>query len=104
MINYAGIALFLFGNKLDGNEVISSNGMREEFEIAKQNELFLLPIGATGYMSKELWLELNTQIQDDHNISNKMKELYLKLGDLEFDSECLIDSIIEILDLNEKNQ
>ncbi|OEE71671.1 SIR2 family protein [Vibrio genomosp. F6] len=104
MINYAGIALFLFGNKLDGNEVISSNGMREEFEIAKQNELFLLPIGATGYMSKELWLELNIQIQDDHNISNKMKELYLKLGELEFDSECLIDSIIEILDLNEKNQ
>lgn len=104
MINYAGIALFLFGNKLDGEKIIPSNGMREEFEIAKKNDLFLLPIGATGYMSKELWLELNEQIQDNPNIPNKMKELYLKLGEFEVDYKKMIDIITQIIEQNEKNQ
>ncbi len=104
MINYAGIALFLFGNKLDGEKIIPSNGMREEFEIKKKNDLFLLPIGATGYMSKELWLELNEQIQDNPNIPNEMKELYLKLGEFEVDYEKMIDIITQIIEQNEKNQ
>ena len=78
--------------------------MREEFEIKKKNDLFLLPIGATGYMSKELWLELNEQIQDNPNIPNEMKELYLKLGEFEVDYEKMIDIITQIIEQNEKNQ
>jgi len=59
MIAHAGIALFLYGNKLEKGQVVLSGGMREEYEIAKQKGLFLLPIGATGYMAKELWDEVN---------------------------------------------
>ena len=29
-----------------------------EFEIAKQNNLLLIPVGATGYVAKELWQEI----------------------------------------------
>ncbi|WP_057464524.1 SIR2 family protein [Pseudovibrio sp. POLY-S9] len=50
----AGIALFLFGNKLDNERVINADGMLREFEIAAENGLVLLPVGATGYTAKLL--------------------------------------------------
>ncbi|WP_411691937.1 SIR2 family protein [Acinetobacter gandensis] len=56
MISFAGISLFLFGNKIDGatGEIVDSNGMIEEFEISKANNCILLPVGATGSMAKKL--------------------------------------------------
>lgn len=58
MISYAGISIFLFGNKkkmVDGKEqVVLSDGMQEEFDISKRNGNVLIPIGATGFMAKEL--------------------------------------------------
>lgn len=56
MISFAGISLFLFGNKIDGTtgKIIDSTGMLEEFEIAKANKCVLLPVGATGSMAKKL--------------------------------------------------
>lgn len=56
MISFAGISLFLFGNKIDGTtgKIIDSAGMIEEFEIAKANKCVLLPVGATGSMAKKL--------------------------------------------------
>lgn len=104
MIDYAGIALFLFGNKKSDNGIILSNGMREEYEIAKAKGLLLLPIGSTGYMARQLWSELNAEIQDSSNISTTMKELYSKLGTEEFDAKNLINLIIEIIVLRDKQQ
>lgn len=56
MISFAGISLFLFGNKIDGatGEIVDSNGMIEEFEISKANNCILLPVGATGSLAKKL--------------------------------------------------
>ena len=58
MISYAGISIFLFGNKktlVDGNEqVVLSDGMQEEFDITKRKGNILIPVGATGFMAKEL--------------------------------------------------
>lgn len=59
MIKLAGIAVFIFGNKLDdSNDVVLSNGIKREFEIAKEQGLILLPIFPTGYMAKELFEEI----------------------------------------------
>lgn len=55
MLAYAGIAIFLFGNKEDTGAVVSADGMRKEFEIAERNGMLMLPVGCTGYMAKELW-------------------------------------------------
>ena len=58
MISNCGVVIFLFGNKFDDKgQVIASPGMREEFEIAKSNNAYLLPVGETGYMAKELYDE-----------------------------------------------
>jgi hypothetical protein len=90
MIEYAGIAIFLFGNKLEGEKIIFSNGMREEFEIAKNNNLLLVPVGATGFISEELWNELKEEYRED--------SFYLDLGDKDKEPSELIDSILNFLE------
>ncbi|WP_444904809.1 SIR2 family protein [Microbulbifer sp. CnH-101-E] len=101
MINYAGIALFLFGNKFDGENVIPSSGMREEYEIAKNKGLFLIPVGATGYMAEVLWNEMNLEVQNSVGFSSRLKELFLKLGDKGAHPEELIETVAEICKLAE---
>lgn len=63
MISFAGIALFLFGNKFDQNtnKVIDSTGMIEEFEIARANNCVLLPVGATGSIAKKLAYKVSNE-------------------------------------------
>ena len=65
MISSTGITLFILGNKKDKitGDTILSNGMREEFEISKAHGNFLIPVGATGFMSKELWNEVYNEIK-----------------------------------------
>lgn len=55
MVSYAGVALFVFGNKQDGENLVPANGVRREFELAQALSLALIPIGATGFVAKELW-------------------------------------------------
>jgi hypothetical protein len=58
MISYAGIAIFLFGNKLVSGKLELADGVRKEFEIAVKSGALVLPIGSTGYVTKELWKEV----------------------------------------------
>ena len=57
MISEAGIAIFLFGNKAVGEEIVLADGMRREFEIACHHNLVVIPVGATGSMAAELAAE-----------------------------------------------
>lgn len=59
MISLAGVALFFFGNKLDGGKLVNANGVRREFEIAQEHGLLPIPIAATGFMAEELWKEIS---------------------------------------------
>lgn len=99
MINHAGIALFLFGNKHDGENILLSNGMREEYEIAKSKGLFLIPVGATGYMAEELWNERNTEMQNSTDVSKDMKQLFSNLGDSKAKPEELIETVTKIINI-----
>ncbi|MEI7186184.1 SIR2 family protein [Dickeya dianthicola] len=58
MISLAGIALFIFGNKCSDKKIINAQGVRREFEIAKEKGLILIPISPTGYISQELYTEI----------------------------------------------
>lgn len=55
MISRSGIAVFMFGNKLKEERIIEADGMYQEFEIAKQMGLAIVPVGITGYMAKTIW-------------------------------------------------
>ena len=58
MIAYCGIAIFLFGNKIKDGAVTVSDGVLKEFEIAKSQGLLLIPLGVTGYASREIYANL----------------------------------------------
>jgi hypothetical protein len=59
MISYAGIALFIFGNKLQDGTVVPANGVKSEFYIAREKGLIPIPIAVTGYMAKEIYEEIS---------------------------------------------
>lgn len=54
IISQSGIALFLFGNKEEDGKTVTADGLVQEFEIAKQQGISILPIGATGSAAKTL--------------------------------------------------
>lgn len=54
MIERCGIALFIFGNKLVDGQVIVSDGIEEEFQIASESRARLIPLGFTGWKAEEL--------------------------------------------------
>ena len=74
MISYAGISIFLFGNKSQNGEIIQSNGMQEEFDISKRNNNVLIPIASTGHMAKQLWEE-DMSKESSENIETEMQAL-----------------------------
>ena len=57
MLNFAGIAIFMFGNKLAGTppSVAPSDGVLEEFRIAVDKGLKVLPLGFTEYAARTLY-------------------------------------------------
>ena len=74
MISYAGISIFLFGNKSQNGEIIPSNGMQEEFDISKRNNNVLIPVASTGNMAKKLWEE-DMGKECSENIETEMQAL-----------------------------
>lgn len=80
MISQAGVAIFIFGNKLgDVGKIILANGVMREFEIAVQHGLIPIPIAATGYMAAEIFTEIEKDPKkyygDNDSIFQAVKEL-----------------------------
>ena len=97
MISLTGVSIFLFGNKIGKNagRPIDSYGMREEYEISKANGNLLIPVGATGHMSKKLWDEQNASFDAS---SSPVPEDMAYIGDSSKSLKELHDKIMEILD------
>ena len=65
MIEHTGIALFVFGNKVDkSGKIVESDGMREEFDLCVASGIVPMPVGATGYMAETLWREVEGHFDD----------------------------------------
>ncbi len=58
MMDEAGIAIFLFGNKKTGAEIVPANGLQEEFDVALEKGIPVIPVGFTGFSSKDLWVQI----------------------------------------------
>jgi hypothetical protein len=96
MIAHAGVAVFVFGNKIEAGKVVQANGLRREFEIAKEKELLLIPIGATGYVANQLWQEVMASFTDHFPTHEDLKPLFERLGDPS-DRQRLIATVIGII-------
>jgi hypothetical protein len=105
MVSYAGVAIFIFGNKLNptGNDITLANGVKREFDIAKELGLKVIPVGSSGYMAKKLWKELMKDFDAFYpNQSLELKQAFDKLGQEVNSPDNLIAQILDTLNLIEK--
>ena len=100
MLEQAGIAIFVFGNKIDASgNVIPSNGMRQEFELAIAAGLKAIPIGATGFMAEELWNEILTDFDTYFPaLPAPLKTEFVRLGDKSLLGDNLIRSVLILVE------
>ena len=96
IVSQAGVAVFVFGNKLEDIEVKEADGMWKEFEIARSNNALLIPVGASGYISKKIWKNVIDNF-DDYFETREKFELYGQLGNPSLHPEQLIDVILQIV-------
>lgn len=81
MISNAGIAIFLFGNKLTATgQVIDSDGLQNEFDIAIEQGVKVIPIGATGYMAKILWNKVMNSYDQYYPNNTDLQDALKELG------------------------
>lgn len=98
MIARAGIAIFLFGNKQAGNAVVPATGMQSEFEIAKELGLFVIPVGATGSISRDLGRDV-LSIPQPVEVGEKGREILTNLQKPVEELDQLIGPILDLIDL-----
>lgn len=100
MLAHAGVAIFLFGNKLVDGQLVPSNGMREEFDIALANGVFIIPIGITGSISSTLWHEVIRNFDENaYHKGKDIKPLLQELGATTTSLERAKDIVVNLLHL-----
>lgn len=92
MIEHSGIAVFIFGNKETQDGVVLANGMIREFEIAKEKQKYIIPIGSTGYAAKQILDEVEAAIGDYPYLLK-----YLEVLKTETDENKLISAVLDII-------
>jgi len=88
MLSDVGVCILLYGTKEKDGQVINSNGMKEEFEIAQRNGALIIPVGSTGGMSLEI---ANQLIKENYHVEDMR---YLQA---ETDSKRLVNKITSII-------
>jgi Sir2- and TIR-associating SLOG family/SIR2-like domain len=98
MISHAGIAIFIFGNKLKDGEIVNSDGMMDEFEIAKSQGAFLIPIGATGYITSVIYDRLEKEgYFKDLQISEVIRTKITSLNDPDMTLDEIRHLVVDII-------
>lgn len=98
MIAKSGICIFISGNKADdtSGSIVLSDGVREEFEIARSLGKYLIPIGATGHTAQVLW-ELVFKDLANFFPEGGVKSHFQTLGKNSSTNDQLIDAVLGIL-------
>jgi hypothetical protein len=80
MLSHAGVAVFLFGNKNDSSgNIVTADGLEEEFGIAFLKRLAMVPVGCTGYKAAELHKRVLDSFADYYPTAG-YKRLFQDLG------------------------
>lgn len=98
LVSLAGTAIFLFGNRLQGKRVVDAPGVEEEFNIAAEDGLTVVPIGATGYAARCLWQRVNDDFDRYFPNSRGIKRHFARLGKEDADENTIVAALLEILE------
>ena len=98
MISESGIALFFFGNKLVDKNIVDSDGLLQEFEIAHDQGVKVIPIGLTGFVSEKLWNQVMANTKEFYSDNIALIETIKSLGD-KSSTDDLINNILKAINL-----
>ena len=88
------------GNKRNGEEVIDANGVLEEFEIALNKGVFVIPIGCSGFVAQTLWERVTTNIATYYpNASADFIDKLTEIGQEVGGPAEIISQVTELLEL-----
>lgn len=97
MISFSGIAIFVFGNKMKDGKVVIADGVDKEFRIAISQGLIPIPIGATGYIAKNISDEILTVPEDFYNGIEWIIPIIKELANPSLSEEEIIKRILSII-------
>ena len=94
-----GIVFFMFGNRYDdqGN-LVNAPGVRKEFDIAFKKNKYVFPIGATGYMAKELADQVLADFERYNGKMPNIKRILKELNSPKIESKDIIENILKIIE------
>ncbi|XDD44698.1 SIR2 family protein (plasmid) [Leptospira sp. WS60.C2] len=98
-IPLAGIAIFVFGNRKNKTTGVleEATGVIDEFNIAFESGLLLVPIGATGYVSESLWSKVISSFKDYYPNHDYLLDDFKTLGDSRIENSVIIQTVIKII-------
>ena len=82
------------------SSIILADGMEEEFQIAKELGLKIIPIGASGYKAKELFDRVITDFDQYYpNATTQFREAFMKLDEAVEEPLHLLSKIQNVIKL-----
>ncbi|HCY63668.1 MAG TPA: hypothetical protein DHV59_12745 [Oxalobacteraceae bacterium] len=84
MLDFAGISIFMFGNKVDptSSGILQSGGMFEEFDIACAKGIKILPLGFTEHVARQLYDKVKASLSTYYpRATPAFSQLFDELGD-----------------------
>lgn len=98
MISQCGAVFFLFGNKIDENGLTNAAGVKKEFDIAVKNGKYVFPIGATGYMAKELADIVLSDFKKYNGNMPNIERILRQLNSHNISGDEIIEGVLQIVD------
>lgn len=96
MAAQAGVSIFVVGNKMKDGKVVESPGVMAEFEEARENHHFIIPVGATGHASMTIWKRLASDLKTFYGVIDVKRE-FDAIGSSGSSNEDLVASVLEIM-------
>ncbi|MFW5890716.1 MAG: SIR2 family protein [bacterium] len=100
MLNDVGIAIFMFGNKYKNNKLVHSDGMLEEYEIAVEFGVKIIPLPFTGNIAKEIYNEIlkdYNKFYPDLNENERFASKFNELSSIKTLDDTALDIIIDLI-------
>lgn len=103
ILSEVGYSIVVFGNKDEQGDIINASGVYDEYKIAKELDVFVIPIGLTGYMAKVIFEEEIERLEEVCENAAEIKTLFDKLKHIENGDgttkshDDIINTVLEII-------
>lgn len=97
ILKNAGISIFLFGEKKSENgDIVISDGMLEEFQIAHEYGIKILPLGCTGGASKKIFETVLEKPHEYYGNDLELIEMIRNLGNHDLKNSDDVNSVANL--------